>query len=373
MFRTTITALSSLEQVAAGRKRFLSPAYLSHVARYEASLATSQLRFRRRLARIVRDGRPIVAGPWCSEIGFELLYWIPFLRSALERGAVDPARVTVVSRGGAEPWYRDVGVHYVELLDLFREDELKEWLTRRVESSRTQKQMAVGPFEREFRSRAGDALPDDFALLHPSLMYELFTPFWAGRRSVELVSSWTRWGPLPPARGRRTEELPSWLPDDYVAVKAYFTKPFPDTAANRDFVARLLSSLARGTNVVLLSSGVDIDDHSEYAVRDGAVQTISAHMTPPDNLAVQTDVIAGARALVTTYGGFSYLGPLLGTPTVSFLSTDNFKPTHLQVLELMLRGLRRQGEPASFVHAHVDDFPLLELVSSSIRGRAVLP
>jgi hypothetical protein len=276
----------------------------------------------------------------------------------LEREGIPRERVTAVSRGGAAPWYGDLAGGYVELLDFFREEELKEWLTRRVESSRTQKQTTVGEFEREFGRRARGALGDDFALLHPSVMYDLFTPFWSGRRSVELVARWSRWGPLPP-RGR-----PAWLPGDYVAVKAYFTKPFPDTEGNREFLRGLLSSLSRTTDVVLLTSGIDIDDHDDYLEADG-VQTLADRMTPLDNLEVQTDVVAGARALVTTYGGFSYLGPLLGTPTVSFHSTDNFKPTHLQVLELTLRELRRRSEPASFVHAHVDDFPLFDVVAGA--------
>ena len=148
-----------------------------------------------------------------------------------------------------------------------------------------------------------------------------------------------------------------------MAVKAYFTKPFPDTAANRAFLRELLSALTQQVNVVLLSSGVDIDEHTDYLEEEGSVQTIGDDMTPSDNLAVQTNAILRARALVTTYGGFSYLGPMLGTPTLSFHSTDNFKPTHLQVLQLMLRDLRRKGHPASFVHAHVDGFPMFDLIS----------
>ena len=291
-------------------------------------------------------------------MGFELLYWIPFLRSVLEREGIPREQVTAVSRGGAAPWYGDLAGGSVELLDHFREDELKEWLTRRVESSRTQKQMTVGQFEREFERRARGALPDGAGLLHPSVMYDLFTPFWAGRRSVGLVGHWSRWGPLPP-QGR-----PAWLPGDYVAVKAYFTKPFPDTERNREFLRGLLTSLSGRTDVVLLKSGVDIDDHHDFLEAEG-VHTLADRMTPSNNLAVQTDVVAGARALITTYGGFSYLGPLLGTPTVSFHSNDNFKPTHLQVLELMRRQLRHRSEPASFVLAHVDDVPLFDVVAGT--------
>src|SRR5688500_14030054 len=69
------------------------------------------------LRRLVRDRRPIVVGPWLSEIGFELLYWIPFLRWAQERFDIDPDRVTVISRGGNAAWYAGIGSRYVDILD----------------------------------------------------------------------------------------------------------------------------------------------------------------------------------------------------------------------------------------------------------------
>ena len=52
-----------------------------------------------------RSGRPIIVGPWLSETGFELLYWIPFLAWAKTYGNFDPEQLVVVSRGGAAPWY----------------------------------------------------------------------------------------------------------------------------------------------------------------------------------------------------------------------------------------------------------------------------
>ena len=48
----------------------------------------------------------IVAGPWLGEVGFELLYWVPFLRWFAERFHVAPERLLVVSRGGTASWYR---------------------------------------------------------------------------------------------------------------------------------------------------------------------------------------------------------------------------------------------------------------------------
>ena len=33
----------------------------------------------RMLQKMARSQKPVIVGPWVSEVGFELLYWIPFL------------------------------------------------------------------------------------------------------------------------------------------------------------------------------------------------------------------------------------------------------------------------------------------------------
>ena len=72
-----------------------------------------------------RSGRPIILGPWLSETGFELLYWIPFLAWAKAYGNFDPERLVVVSRGGAASWYRHITPHYEEIFSFFTPDEFR--------------------------------------------------------------------------------------------------------------------------------------------------------------------------------------------------------------------------------------------------------
>ena len=66
---------------------------------------------------MVARGAPIVAGPWLGEVGFELLYWVPFLRWFAERFDVDPDRLIVMSRGGTASWYRPFASRYVDVFD----------------------------------------------------------------------------------------------------------------------------------------------------------------------------------------------------------------------------------------------------------------
>jgi hypothetical protein len=65
-------------------------------------------------------------------------------------------------------------------------------------------------------------------------------------------------------------------------------------------------------------------------------------MRPIDNLTVQTQIISGAEAFVGTYGGFSYLAPLVGTNTLAFYShPTGFRFDHLEVAKRVFAGLNR--------------------------------
>ena len=66
--------------------------------------------------------------------------------------------------------------------------------------------------------------------------------------------------------------------------------------------------------MVLLSTGLLVDDHEEWATAHPRVHPIEHLLRPEDNLALQTRVIAASQGLVATYGGFSYLAPFLGVP-----------------------------------------------------------
>ena len=71
-------------------------------------------------------------------------------------------------------------------------------------------------------------------------------------------------------------------------------------------------------------------------------------MTPATNLDVQTRIIAGADAYVGTYGGFSYVAPLVGTHALTFYShITGFRFDHLEVAKRVFSGLRKGASSRS--------------------------
>ena len=78
-----------------------------------------------RALSVVHGDADVIAGPWTGEVGFELMYWIPFLAWLVEQG-LGGQRLVVVSRGGAGLWYRHLTSRYVDILDLLTPDEFRE-------------------------------------------------------------------------------------------------------------------------------------------------------------------------------------------------------------------------------------------------------
>lgn len=294
------------------------------------SLRRGEWQVEREVRRLARSDRPIVLGPWISEVGFEALYWIPFLTWLKGEEGWDPNRVVAISRGGVRSWYAGLASSYVEIFDhLSPVDFARRNESRREEAEGSHKQMALSELDRELiefaSARTGLSNP---VVIHPSTMYRLFRHFWLGHRPISHIEERTRFGlRQPPA----TFDLRS-LPTDYIAVKAYTAQSLPDSPMNRRVLRLVVEHLAEVTSVVTLDTGFAVDDHGDYRLdRHPRVFNLSGLLTPQNNLELQTQVIAGARAFVGTCGGLAWLAPMLGVPTVALMSDPRFLKAHLYV------------------------------------------
>lgn len=272
------------------------------------------------IEQIASSGRPVLVGPWTGEVGFELLYWIPFVRWVRAQWDLGPAREVIVSRGGVASWYGGAAGTYVDIFDCFSTDAF-----RAAVADEKRKRRRPGAFEEQViaevvrRQRLGDV-----DMLHPGLMYRLFDAFWTDDAGYSRVDQFTRHALLTPP------EAPAGLPAEYAAVRFYFNECFPATPENRAFARGVVTTLAERTPVVVLNPGFSVDDHTDW-IPDiaGRVIRIDDRVTPTTNLAVQSAVVGAARAFVGTYGGYSYLAPLYRVPALAFYSKPSFKLHHL--------------------------------------------
>ena len=277
------------------------------------------------IERLVARGRLLVAGPWTSEVGFETLYWLPFLRWAMTAFRLTPDRLVAVSRGGVGGWYAGIADRYLEIWD----DMDPADFARRNGARAEVKQYEPSDLDRDILANAARRLGTrDFDVIHPGLMYRLFRLYWSGQRAMSFVDAHTRFTTAESAAFID----PARLPRDYVAVKLYAARSLPDTPEVRRLLRTLVARLAVRSSVVLLDTGLALaDDHADYALEGGNVVSAREWMTPQNNLGVQTQIIAGARAFVGTCGSLAWLAPRLGTDTSALYVDAAFLHAHLAV------------------------------------------
>jgi hypothetical protein len=294
-------------------------------------------RLDRELSALASGTGPIVAGPWLGEVGFELLYWVPFLAWFAERFAVDRSRLVVLSRGGTRSWYEPFAAEYRDVLDYVTPEGFKAHHDARVREIGEQKQTRLIDPERELLGLiTADAGVSGAPLLHPSLMYRVLRPFWWGHLGPAWVQRHARYRALErPAR----EDLPA-LPASYVAVKFYFNDCFPASDANRAFVREVVADVSSRTAVVSLSAGIDLDDHRACQVSAHGVIELASATPASRNLHVQSAVVAHARGFIGTYGGFAYLAPFYGVASTAYYGDPaGFSRSHLTMARTALAPL----------------------------------
>jgi hypothetical protein len=295
----------------------------------------------RELAAMVMRSAPIVAGPWLGEVGFELLYWVPFLRWCADRLDADADRFVVMSRGGTASWYRPFAARYVDAFDQVSAETFRDQHDTRVRELGEQKQNRVTAFDEQLIEAAMRRTHvAHWSLLHPSRMYELLNPYWWGHQADDWVHGHVRYA-------RLAEPPPSAIPDmpsRYTAVKFYFNDCFPATPQNRAFVRDTLRTLASRGPVIALSTGLNLDDHGGLRVDEHGVRHLPEGINPAQNLQVQSAIVAHADAFVGTYGGFSYMAPFYGVKSVAFYSDPNgFSQKHLHMARSAFEAIGAAG------------------------------
>ena len=274
---------------------------------------------------IVRRERLLVVGPWLSEVGFEALYWVPFLQWLKVAFRLPEDRVVAVSRGGVGSWYQGVASRYVEIWDHFDPTDA----AKRIAERGLVKHYEPSPFDQDVLEAVARKIGTrDFDVIHPGLMYRLFSLYWSGHRAMGFVDLHTRFTRQTPP----TIIDPSLLPRDYIAVKFYGARSMPDTPPVRAMLRGIVAALAEQMPVVLLDTGLLLhDDHGDYTF--GGADVISARdwMTPQTNLGVQTQIAAGARGFVGTCGSIAWLLPRFGVDTSAMFVNPEWLHAHVAV------------------------------------------
>lgn len=284
------------------------------------------------LNRLHNGQTPIIAGPFTTEVGHELLYWIPFLTRLKEARILDPERVVAVSRGGNSSWYAHVACGYYDVFQSVTPVEFRRVITEQ-RKGRLEKQLVIDRFDRRILDDAASYCGfGEFEVLHPWIMNVLLVSAWRGRLPAERELRYLAFEPF--AREEvdlRTTGIELSPDREYVATKFHFNHNFPRTPENIGFINRLVESLAQRYKVLVLQFAEPFDNHSVPIISSRHPNVIDCREIPlNENLRFQTFLIRHAKYFVTTLGGLALLPPFLGRECFAFYS-GKYVPTHAEV------------------------------------------
>lgn len=249
-------------------------------------------------------------------MGFEALYWLPFL-SKLREDGIDPERLIPVARAGSGVWYEVP--QGLELYAMRTPQALRIANREQVLRTGLLKQTHATRWDREVIRDAAQTLAlRHYWTLHPAWMYQLFWPFWSGQSGTDLIQRHSRFTELPPP------PLPDGvvLPERFVAVKFYHRYTFPAAPAVEQFVEQTIRQIAKSHPVVLLDWDGHSDDHHNCQVPEipnvMRSSVLCPHTRPETALAHQSAILARSMGFVGTYGGFAHLALRFRRPVVSY-------------------------------------------------------
>ena len=284
---------------------------------------------------LARSSRPILLGPWRSEVGFELLYWIPFLTRFAKSYGIPAERLIYLGRGGSAQWFESAG--RADLFEFLPLEAVRGLTIQSSQQTGSLKQQSEEAWERHVCALAATAMGlKRYHVLSPKWMYQLLSPFWEGSKPLTwLDDKLLHLAMMPPPPIPKS--LESQLPAQFVAMRWYARATWPLKEDLILWTRKLVESVAARVPVVLIDSGFQTDDHADINL--GSIPNVHRlstlqPMTPLNNLQIQSGVIARAQGYVGTYGGMAQGAMRWGVPTLALY--DQFgqtSPMHLHLTQ----------------------------------------
>src|SRR6185295_565015 len=310
--------------------------------------------------QLKRSTLPILVGPFRGEVGFEVLYWIPFLRRLVKRLNIDPARLIPVTRGGMSALYGFATGQ--ELYSLASPKDVR--IENRIQHAKHQqlKQTHWIKFDREVMDDAARQLGiTKYQTLHPGWMFARLGPYFDSHMGLYQLEQEALFDPLV------VPAIPNGLalPEKFVAVRFYLRYTFQAHPQMIQFAQESIRQIAQQTPVVLLNSGLHLDDHIDINVKaqpNVAKLSDLTTLTPENNLAVQAAVLGRSLGFVGTYGGLAQLAMRLGKPSVSYY--QEWGGTSIAHKHLADAIALKMGLPC--IVQKVGELPLLQSVAPAV-------
>ena len=281
------------------------------------------------------------------EIGYELLYWIPYISKRLSSTIKGHKRIIVVSRGGVECWYNWIeGVEYYNIEDV--EPDLLKAIFKERKDGKFQKQMEFGKYERKIINSICKKISLDknnCDIIDPSFMYLSVWSFLSEERGVKSLKGILQKDFKFNKKSSNKIEFDNLEP--YIAIKIYSNSCFQirdDTNFYEKKILKILELISSlKVNMIVLDFNAN-DDHTQFSFKKEIFSHIKLKYFNnlfPDiefnkNINIQNEIVKSSVFLLSSYGGFSYLPQMHNKKSLSISNEgDHIIYRHSQTSRLI--------------------------------------
>lgn len=239
----------------------------------------------------------VIFGPYLGEVGFEVLYWAPFV-NYMKR--LITKKVIVISRGGILDLYDlDDDDLYIDFFTKYSPNDLVNLQNERIKVCGNQKQNFFSDSEKMVLDSFFQPL-NDFYLIHPGVMFKLFSIYYLRTLKISRI--------LPYLKYKKFNKKQK---SSAIAIKVY---KHNDLNSDNDLIT--LTSILGGLSkkkfeIISLESSHTYDEHQDLKFTFNLSKPLN-DTKPQDNLAAQVTILLKTKILICANGGIAYLGIMCG-------------------------------------------------------------
>lgn len=300
-------------------KRSLKRMHINHLSflKNEKSIPkfmkTKQKNFYDLKLKIEKTKDKVVFGPFYSEVGYELIYWFPLISWLTEN--INRNKISFVSRGGLAKFFFEESADYC-LIEKYGNEKVEQLI--RDNSKNHTSSMKQKSLNNDDHSIVKEVINDDnFLLVPPSKMFQLYKPFYSGYLGERFLLNIENYNFMKKSKFINDKNKKYDL-----CIKIYDCHQFKI----KKFDMQKINDFVRNKNFkkIILLISKKYDDHEQF---DGSLLDFDykkINLEGPNNLLEQATIISQSRLFLTSYGGISYLGPMVGTNTLSLIDDDRY-------------------------------------------------
>lgn len=283
--------------------------------------------FTKELCNEMKQYDKIIIGPWFSELGFELLYLIPYL-NYLTQIDEQLVNLTIVSRGGEIPLYQSLNWDYINSLAHYSEDEWDSLLSENWKIVGGLKQSKFTHIDGEILNKViteNNLNNGRLVVVHPSIFFGIFSPFWRQDfhvKSIIPVLNFPKIASVEPENKR-------------IFMKFYSRPSLADTVQTKLKIQTILKTLI-DYQIDFCTRQAYKDDHELIKVDCSKFNNVKEFQANNfrENLRIQLELMVKCSTAMVTYGGLSYFPLFYGHRVIAFYDNKTqYSQKHLQLAQ----------------------------------------